>query len=74
MKFIAGEFLGLMGGVGIVYTTTLGGIATWIIAIIFAALAIIGAVTVIKFFFGGMRKNKNETDGQYWLRTGKIKK
>ena len=77
MRFIAGEFLGLMGGVGLVYDTLLGGIATWIITAVVTILTIIGLVTVIYFFAGGIwknRKKRGETDGQYWLRTGKAKK
>lgn len=77
MKFLAGEFLGLMGGVGLVYDSLLGGIATWIITAIITILAIIGLITVIWFLAGGIwknRKKREETDGQYWLRTGKVKK
>lgn len=77
MKFIAGEFFGFWGGIGFVYNTVGGAILTWIIAILFIALAVIGLVTVLRFFFGGAfsnRKKRGETDGQYWLRTGKVKK
>ena len=41
-----------------------------IIAII--VFAIIGIITTIKFFIG--RRRNKETNGQYWLRTGKMKK
>lgn len=76
MNFIAGDVIGL-GGIGFVYYSVWGAIFSWIIFIIFALLAIIGLITVIRFFFGGRfgnRKKRGETDGEYWLRTGKIKK
>lgn len=76
MKFLAGDVIGL-GGIGLVYYSVWGAIFAWIIFIVFAALAIIGLVTVLRFFFGGIwknRKKRGETDGQYWLRTGKVKK
>lgn len=41
--------------------------------LIIIILAIIGLITVIRFFV--MRRNrKKETDGEYWMRTGRSRK
>ena len=77
MKFIIGENafsylerIAYRGCVGLFYSSTIGGVLTFIIAILFFALAIIGLITVLRFFIKG-RKPK-ETPGQKWLRTGRI--
>lgn len=41
--------------------------------LIVIVLAIIGLITTIKFFVT-RRSKKKETDGQYWMRTGRTRK
>lgn len=44
-----------------------------LLTLIIIVLAVIGLITVIKFFV--RRKNKKkETDGEYWMRTGRTRK
>ena len=40
--------------------------------LIVIVLAVIGLITVIKFFV--KRRKRKETDGEYWMRTGRMKK
>lgn len=42
-----------------------------IIVIAILVFAVIGVITTIKFFAN--RKKNKETDGQYWLRTGRTR-
>lgn len=44
-----------------------------LLTLIVIILAVIGLITVIKFFVR-RRSMKKETDGQYWMRTGKTRK
>lgn len=46
---------------------------TELFTLIVIVLAIIGLITVIKFFVT-RRSKKKETDGQYWMRTGRTRK
>lgn len=43
-----------------------------IIIVLILIFAVIGIISTIRFFAG--RKKRKETDGEYWLRTGKMKK
>lgn len=43
-----------------------------LLSLIFVILAIIGLVTVIRFFVR-RRRNKRESDGEYWRRTGRLR-
>ena len=50
-------------------------LAVFLLKLLFIAIivfAIIGLINTIKFFI--RRRRNKETDGQYWLRTGKMKK
>ena len=50
-------------------------LAVFLLKLLFIAIivfAIIGLITTIKFFI--RRRRNKETNGQYWLRTGKMKK
>ena len=44
-----------------------------VLTLIFIVLAIIGLITVIRFFVR-RHNRKKETDGEYWMRTGKMRK
>lgn len=44
-----------------------------LLTFIVIVLAIIGLITVIRFFVR-RKAAKKETDGQYWMRTGKMRK
>lgn len=44
-----------------------------LLTFIVIVLAIIGLITVIRFFVQ-RHKRKKETDGQYWMRTGRMRK
>lgn len=44
-----------------------------LLTFIIIILAIIGLINVIKFFVK-RRAAKKETDGQYWMRTGRMRK
>lgn len=44
-----------------------------LLTFIIIVLAIIGLITVIRFFVR-RRRSKKETDGEYWMRTGRMKK
>lgn len=44
-----------------------------LLTLIVIVLAVIGLITVIRFFVH-RRNKKKETDGQYWMRTGKMRK
>jgi len=44
-----------------------------LLTVIVLVLALIGLITVIKFFVK-RRATKKETDGQYWMRTGRTRK
>lgn len=43
-----------------------------VLSFIFVILAIIGLITVIRFFVK-RRRLKKETDGEYWRRTGRLR-
>lgn len=79
MKFIAGENLwsyldrlSYRGGIGIFYESTFGGVLAWLIFALIAICTIVGLITIIRWFVGHRRGK--ETPGQYWMRTGKMKK
>ncbi|MBE6989917.1 MAG: hypothetical protein E7426_04120 [Ruminococcaceae bacterium] len=59
------------GGVGLLYTSTLGGIITYLLFALFCILAIIGLVTVILLFRS--RKKKEKDPYREWVRKGKYK-
>ena len=44
-----------------------------LLTFIVIVLAIIGLITVIRFFIR-RHNRKKETDGQYWMRTGRMRK
>ena len=57
------ERLRYRGAIGLFYETTFQGLFAYIIALIFAVLALIGLVTVIKKLFG---RKKKESGYEKW--------
>lgn len=79
MKFIIGEGGWSMlerasyhGGIGLFFDNTLGGICAYTIFAIFCILAVIGLITVTSWLIRGIKPR--ETDGEYWRRTGRMRK
>ena len=75
MQFVMGDILGF-GMVGFVYYTTGGYLLSRFIFFAVLILAVIGLVSLFKGIFGGLfgGRRKKETAGEYWMRTGKMKK
>lgn len=57
------------GAIGIFYKDTLSGVIAYLIAGLIILLAIIGLITVLRFFFRPSKKKMSP--GEKWLKTGK---
>ena len=75
MQFVMGDILGF-GMVGFMYYNTTGYPISRLIFFVVLILAVIGLIALFgKLFTGGLfKRRQKETDGEYWLRTGKVKK
>lgn len=78
MKFLIGEGgwsylerLAYRGFVGILYDNTWTGVLTYIILALVVILALIGLFTVLRWIFGGKKKNKSKDPYKDWIKTGK---
>lgn len=76
MKLIIGENalewlerLTYRGGIGIYYESTLGGVATYIIAALLCIFTIIGIIATIKWLF---KSKKKKDPYKEWMKTGKM--
>lgn len=63
------------GYIGITYDSMVGYVLTHIIVALTIVLAIIGLIAIIMFIAAKIqsRKHKDETPGEYWRRTGRLK-
>lgn len=64
------ETWGYRGVIGLFWNTTLGGILSFLVFATIVILAIIGLITIVKWFSG--RKSRKMDPHEKWLKTGKM--